>query len=160
MNTLLKGPSRMEFYTDLRLVFQAFGGRQREFNWLITDLECNTYPPGLHWDNRPLWFSGQALTALVSSFNVQFIWGVLSGFPPHISLDIQQLSVEPYADGNRELWSPNTTIQHPYATIELVCWDSSATLLRCHDDDLTQEFRAFFPEAVDLKQYNERQTTQ
>lgn len=146
----------MDFYTDLQLVFQALGGRQREFNWLITDLECNTFPPGLYWDRRPLWFSGQELTALVHSYKVQFIWGVLSGFPPHITVDRQHLVVEPYADGNRELWIAGTTIQHPQATIEVICWDSRATLLLCDNDDLTQRFRAFFPEAVDLDQYNRR----
>jgi hypothetical protein len=29
MNTLLESSSRMPFHTDLRLVFEAFGGRAR-----------------------------------------------------------------------------------------------------------------------------------
>ena len=29
----------MRYFTDLRLVFRAIGDRQREFNWLVTDLE-------------------------------------------------------------------------------------------------------------------------
>lgn len=39
MNTLLEGKCRMEYFTDLRLVFDAIEQRQLEFNWLVTDLE-------------------------------------------------------------------------------------------------------------------------
>jgi len=42
LNTLLEGSGRMAYHTDLRLVFRAFGGRQREFNWLITDLKSSS----------------------------------------------------------------------------------------------------------------------
>ena len=38
----------------------------------------------------------------------------------------------------------------------VVCWDASATLLLSHDDDLTQRFRQFFPEAVDLNEHNKQ----
>lgn len=159
MNTLLEGPSRMGFYTDLRLVFQAFVGRQQEFNWLITNLDCNVFPTGLR-PKQPIWLSGQELTKLVEQQDIQFIWGVLSGFPRDVTLDLNQLEFEPYADGNSALWQPNVAIQHPLAVVELICWDSSATLLLSQDDDLAQRFRKFFPEAIDLDLYNQQQTTE
>ena len=51
----------MPYHTDLRRVFAALDGRQREFNWLLTDLELNSYPPGLPHvaDPEPArWMSG------------------------------------------------------------------------------------------------------
>ena len=63
----------------------------------------------------------------------------------------------PYADGNGALWAPEVTIQHPLAEVEIVCWDSSCTMLLSRDEDLARRFQAFFPEAVDLNEYN-RQT--
>ena len=156
MNTLLEGPSRMECYTNLRLVFQAFAGRQQECNWLITDLDCTVFPAGLH-PKQPSWLSGQELTNLVEQHDIQFIWGVLSGFPTDVILDLNHLELEPYADGNSALWQPGIAIQHPLAVVELICWDSSATLLLSQDDDLTQRFRTFFPEATDLNLYNQQQ---
>jgi hypothetical protein len=145
--------------TDLRLVFEAFGGRQREFNWLLTDLELNCYPPGL--TDRPVvrssdtrWLSGTELTEIVKEYEIQFIWGALSGFRLGVATDVATLGTYPYADGNRALWEPNVSIQHPLAEVEIVCWDSTATLLLSHDDDLTYRFRRFFPEAVDLNEHN------
>ena len=155
MNTLLKGPSLMQYYTDLRLVFQSFADRQQEFNWLITDLDCSVFPADLD-PHQPHWLSGQELTRLVAQQEVQFIWAVFSGFQPNVSIDLNHLELEPYADGNSTLWQPGVTIQHPRAVVELICWDSSATLLLSRDDDLTQRFRAFFPEAIDLDVYNQQ----
>jgi hypothetical protein len=145
--------------TDLRLVFEAFGGRQREFNWLLTDLQLNHYPPGLPYRSEPRsedarWLSGTDLSAIVEAHDVQFMWGVLSGFQAGVAVDVGSLGTYPYADGNLALWAPNVAIQHPLATVEIVCWDSSATLLLSRDDDLTQRFRRFFPEAVDLDDHN------
>lgn len=160
MNTLLKTSSRMPFHTDLRLVFEAFGGREREINWLLTDLELNLYPPGLEYisDDRDAarWRSGSELSDIVNAHEIQFIWGVLSGFRPDVAIDPTVLDVYPFADGNGSLWAPGVPIQHPLADVEIVCWDGSATLLLSRDDDLTQRFRSFFVEAVDLDQYNLR----
>jgi hypothetical protein len=53
MNTLLQGPCRMDFYTNLSWVFRALGEGQLEFDWLLTDLECNSYPDALSiYDER------------------------------------------------------------------------------------------------------------
>lgn len=35
---ILEQSTRMPFHTDMRRVFEALGGRQTEYNWLITDL--------------------------------------------------------------------------------------------------------------------------
>jgi hypothetical protein len=163
MNTLLEASSRMAYPTDLRVVFEALGGRQREFNWLLTDLELNCYPPGLTY--RPdvrasgtRWLSGTELSEIVEEHEIQFIWGVLSRFRLGVAIDVTTLGTYPYADGNRALWEPNVSIQHPLAEVEIVCWDSTATLLLCRDDDLTQRFRRFFPEAVDLNEHNREAT--
>ncbi len=159
MNTLLEGSSRMSYYTNLSWVFRAIDERQREFNWLLTDLQCVGLPSELPYDatypqkNR-LWLSGNELTEVVDVNYIQFIWGVLSGFRPYIALDLKHLEPYPIAEGNNQLWQPNARIQHPLAEVEIVCWDSSATILLSHDDDLTFRFRGFFPEAVDLDDYN------
>lgn len=57
------------------------------------------------------------------------------------------------AERNFALWEPDVKIQHPLAEVEIVCHDSSATLLLTRNDELTLRFRAFFPEAVDLDDY-------
>ena len=166
MNTLLEGPSRMTNYTgfgytNIALVFQAFAGRQKEFNWLITNFEGHgvgdgwgTCLPDIAFGKEPKIVSGLVLTEVVEQIDIQFIWGNLSAFAPDVKLDVAQMDVVPWADGNRMFWSANVAPQHPQATVEIVCFDSSLTLLLSKDNDLSQRFRAFFPESIDLDQHN------
>jgi hypothetical protein len=154
---LLEVSARMPYHTDLHRVFMALDGRQREFNWLLTDLELDHYPPGLPYlADRQLarWMTGAALSAIVEAHDVQFIWGVLSGFRSGVTPDLAPLDPYPFADCNEALWRPGLQIQHPLADVEIVCWDSSATILLSRDDDLTRRFRVYFPEAVDLDEHN------
>jgi len=153
VGTLLEGPcARMPWYTDLRAVFGVLGGREREFDWLVTDLECVPFPPELSPEKEAQLFSGEALSDLVRGQSVptQLIWAVLTGFERGTSPDLSNLCLLPGADGNSDLWPGEPRIQYPRAVVELVCWDSSATMLITSDSDLTARFRAGFPEAVDL----------
>ena len=160
LNTILIGSDQMPFYTDLRLVFDGFGGRQKEFTWLITDLECfnlGDHSGKLEMDMpmSPILVSGERLTEVVYENKIQFIWGVFSGFHPSIEIDVNNLTVEPFANGNPGFWRNPPQIQHPEATVELVCWDSTSTLLLSEDDDLDIRFRSYFSDARDLESYNQ-----
>lgn len=164
METLLEGCREMPFFTDLRLVFRAIGDRQTEFNWLVTDLEYVSL--GSHGKHAPPfvgagphWLSGSELSGLVADNEIQFVWAVLSGFPRGVTLDLAHLEVEPYADGNPGFWEVSPRIQHPLAVVEIVCWDSTSTLLFCQDRTIGESFRRYFPEAVDLTEYNRARLT-
>ncbi|WP_254509631.1 hypothetical protein [Anatilimnocola floriformis] len=159
MQTILEGRCKMSYFTDLRMVFQAINNSQRHFNWLITDLQClrlsldeglsdPLVAPGPHW------LTGDELTELVATSELQFIWAVLSGFSPSISLDLGRLEIEPYADGNPNFWVEEPRIQHPLAELEIVCWDATSTLLLSRDPSISEQFRQYFPEAIDLADRN------
>lgn len=158
MNTILDSYDQMPYHTNLGLVFRALDGRQEEFNWLITNLEVNFQPDKFPYDerNQLSWLSGQELTAIAEQYDIQFIWAVLSGFKPDVTIDLNNLEAEPFADGNSSLWRKDVAIQHPEATVEIVCWDSAYTLLLSKDTDLSQRFRSFFPKAKDLNIYNRK----
>lgn len=165
MNTLLEGPcEKMPSYTDMVEVFAAISQRQREFNWLLT--ECEGWPKHAKAKVQPFaeidaqWFSGEQLTSQVNQSETQFLWAVFSGFPLHVAIDTENLATRPFADGNRDFWSDAPQIQHPLAEIEIVCWDSSATILLSRDPTIGISFRKYFPEAVDLDEYNRRRLSQ
>ncbi|EEL12725.1 hypothetical protein C5137_08480 [Bacillus cereus] len=58
--------------------------------------------------------------------------------------------VEPYANGNEELWVPSPNIKHPQATLEIVCWDSHITLFFSKDEDIDDKFQDYFKSAKKL----------
>lgn len=158
LGSLLEGPcARMPWYTDLKTVFEVLGGRECEFDWLITELECNRLPPELR-DGDAWLFAGDVLSDLVRRQDppVQFVWGVLTGFDRATPVDLNRLDIVPSANGNSGFWKGAPRIQYPEAKVELVCFDSSLTMLITADADLTARFRAGFPEAVDLESFNRR----
>jgi hypothetical protein len=82
LGSLLEGTcARMPWYTDLKTVFEVLGGRECEFDWLITELECNCLPPELQ-DGDAWLFAGDVLSDLVRRQDppLQFLRGVLTGF--------------------------------------------------------------------------------
>lgn len=158
MNTILERSHQMGYHTDIRLVFEAIQGRQKNFNWLLTNIECNHDPdPRIRYPYPTyLWLTGDEITQLVYSNEIQFIWGVFSGFERHFDLEDVLPHELPYADGNPHFWISNPQVQHPLATLEIVAWDSTLTLLLSKDDSISKSFRSFFPEARDLNEYNKR----
>ncbi|MGK8430128.1 hypothetical protein OF864_09705 [Bacillus cereus] len=143
-------------HTVLASVFDSFQGREKEFNWLIAEMEIvahqeekliRDYPKMSH---PIVWIAGEDLSNLVKKYNPQFIWGVLSAFDKSINIDINNLLVEPYANGNEGLWVPSPNIQHPQAKLEIVCWDSYVTLFFSKDEDIDDKFQDYFKSAKKL----------
>ncbi|HGA1024030.1 TPA: hypothetical protein ACIQN7_004472 [Bacillus cereus] len=152
MNFILHGSK----HTVLASVFDSFQGREKEFNWLITDMEIVAHQEEKLIRDYPkmsypiVWIAGEDLSNLVKKYNPQFIWGVLSAFDKSINIDINNLLVEPYANGNEELWVPSPNIKHPQATLEIVCWDSHITLFFSKDEDIDDKFQDYFKSAKKL----------
>ncbi|ANE84483.1 MULTISPECIES: hypothetical protein [Bacillus] len=152
MNFILHGSK----HTVLASVFDSFQGREKEFDWLITDMEIVAHQEEKLIRDYPkmsypiVWIAGEDLSNLVKKYNPQFIWGVLSAFDKSINIDINNLLVEPYANGNEELWVPSPNIKHPQATLEIVCWDSHITLFFSKDEDIDDKFQDYFKSAKKL----------
>lgn len=144
------------FYTYLSRVFRAIGNRQRDYHWLITDCVCYPREPeiGALLGEKYCWLSGEELTELVEREDFQWIWAVLSGFPEGVSLEQVLEHPLPYAGEYEGFWKNPLTIQHPLAEVELVSWDSSATLVLSRRRELVDDYRRYSPLSEDLAQYN------
>ena len=105
------------YYTHLKKVFAALGGRQKAYHWLITDCIC--YPEDPETDAMLsgvyCWLSGEELTELVEKEDFQWIWAVLSGFDPTVERTHVLQYPLPYADGYGGFWKMPLAMQHPLA---------------------------------------------
>ncbi len=149
-----------DWYTDLNKVFKLVGNFQKDYNWLITDCEACPRKAGhaeritQSKNGNYAWISGEELTNIVRKDRFQWVWAVLSGFDKCYSKE-EVLKYElPFADGYRGFWTADISIQHPLASVELVAWDSSLTLLISKKESLVKAFREAFPLSEDLKEYN------
>ena len=163
-----------QFYTYLDRVFQALEGKQRDYNWLITDSDILAHSDALERLNtKPTYFkqngewvpvpcqpwqflSGDELTELVENDHAQWIWAVLSGFEKDVPLEEILKYPLPCADGYAGFWNNPPSIQHPLASVELVPWDSSLVLLLSKNKKLAELFRAALPASEDLAKHNEK----
>uniref|UniRef100_UPI0026E2988B hypothetical protein n=1 Tax=Enterocloster clostridioformis TaxID=1531 RepID=UPI0026E2988B len=144
------------WYTQMGKVFDAIDNKQKEYNWLITDIDGGA--PEKIWEycndgEDFCWLTGEQLSEIVREQDVQWVWAVLSGFDKNISLSEILAHPHPYADGYRGFWENPLSIQHPLASVEIVAWDSSLTLCFSRNEELVRDFLNFFPLSEDLAIY-------
>ena len=142
-----------KFYTYMKKVFSAINDRQKDYNWLITNFEG--YPNNTEiaekLNKEYTWLSGDELTKIVETEDFQWIWAVLSGFDKNISLEDVLKYDLPYADGYTGFWERPITIQNPLASIEIVPWDSSLTLIFSTDCEIVEDFKKAFPYSENIE---------
>ena len=138
-------------YTNLDRVFAALGNIQENYNWLLTDCECNVDIPEL--EDEFCWMSGSELTALQRKYHdPQWIWAVLSAFDKTVTEEQALEYPLPNArDNNNALWRLPVEVQNPLARFEIVPFDSSYTLLISREKEIVDRFRAYFPLSEDLE---------
>lgn len=146
-----------EYYTYLYRIFTGINMVQKDYNWLLTDIVA--YPETKEYQDlfskEYCWLSGEELTNIIEKEDFQWIWGVLSGFDKNIDIEeVLKYSV-PYADGYEGFWGNPLSLQHPLASIEIVAWDSSLSLVISKNKQIIDNVRLVFPLSEDLEVYNE-----
>lgn len=151
MNLILEHSPNVPYYTDMTAVMKALGNRFGEYDWLISAIDGGFWDEDAPQFDDPTLIDGPDLESLLNKFSGQFTWAVFSAFPRGVRIDT---AVYPYADGNPAFWRGTPAPQHPNAQFEIVCWDSSATLLIGIPDEMANLFRLAFPDAQDLDALN------
>lgn len=143
MNLILEKTERIKFYTNIEEIFTALGEKCSKYDWYISDIELNT---GLLEEG---WHSGSELEAFLEENKVQFIWAVFSAVPVGYRCHITNV---PFVYNNPYYWNGSeVNPQLNGAIFEIVCWDSSATILVGLNEQQLACFTNYYPEAVELK---------
>ena len=144
-------------YTMMLKVINAIGGRNLNYNWLITDIEA--YPQkGLGEiddelysylnENDYVFISNSDLLDILEKNDFQWIWGVFSAIPVNYSKE-EVLNYDlPFAEDNSDIYLDNNfVIQHPLAEIEIVAFDSSGMHIVSKDKDICDRLKLVYPDA-------------
>ena len=144
MNLILEDSPQVPYFTDVATCLAALGVHAQDFDWFVSDLEANGSLPEAPLASRGAWWSGDALAQVLTP-GLQVHWGVFSAFPVGQRPVITE---PPWADGNPDFWTvPDMPVQAPGACFELVCWDSSATLLIGLSAEQAARFMRAYPAA-------------
>lgn len=144
-----------KFYTYLQNVFPAIQNAQQNYNWLITDAYCNMPNPIEEEIDRRgyCWITGEDLTNFAQTDCTQWIGAVFSGFEKEIPLE--KILEYPLPEWEHPgFWQNPLTLQHPLATVEIVPWDSTCTLLLSKNGKLIADYRQVYPKSQNLADHN------
>lgn len=148
-------------YTLMRRIFNAINQVQRNYNWLITDV--NAYPNDPIFEKlvneEYMWMTGDELTKMVEKEDFQWIWAVFSGFSPDINKEAIFEYKLPNVQENYDVWKNQPRIQHPLANIEILACDSSYVTIVSKHDSIVNDFMNFFKYSIDLDTYLEKIST-
>jgi hypothetical protein len=112
----------------------------------VSDVETNYY--GADFSNEDRWISGVELEEFLNAHTVQFIWAVFSAFPIGFRREVAEA---PYIDDNPLYWQGvEVSPQLSDALFEIVCWDSSATILIGLHPEAERQFASVYPETRSL----------
>lgn len=130
----------LEYYTDMSIILNPIKEYLQDYNFLITDIECNHCPDKrINYEKDYLFISTNEILDIVNANEIQFIWGVFSVIPKHISLEGILKYELPYSEGTHTL-DEIVEIQHPLAEIEIVAFDSSYLEITSKREDIIQLF--------------------
>lgn len=136
-----------KYYTNFTKVFLKVPELYTEYNWLLSDIECNVdcMSQCEAIEENCYWLEGEKLFHLLINHEIQWIWGVFSGFPKEIPLSNIQMKDIPYANGNLNIWKKPISIQHPLAEIELIAWDSTLAIFFGKSKALIDKIQSMYP---------------
>lgn len=145
MNVVLENSDQVRWYTDMAATLAAMGVNPRTYDWYVSDIETNVSVSIL--DEGDTWVTGDELAALLER-PIQFIWAVFSAFLPGVRVEVDSA---PGADGNPDFWRPpEVSPQMQGACFEIVCWDSSATILIGVSNEQAERFSRTYPDTKPL----------
>lgn len=146
------------YFTFLNKIFDAIENIQKKYNWLITGYEC--YPQHIKYVERLskewCWITGDELTEMIETENIQWIWGIFSAFPQNVTeADVLKYEL-PKANGNDKIWKNPISIQHPLSVMEIIAWDSSMTIFISKNDEIVEKILMKNPLIEDLEEFNKK----
>ncbi len=154
MNWIIRYSDRMRCHTLLDVVVEPIWDDLKDLNWLVTDSEHGPWQGNdmpLNYEDDYFILTPKKFKSLVDSRS-QIIWGVFLAIPQKVKIIVDEDDL-PYAEGNELIWK-NGNIQHPDAIMELVCFDSGYTIVKFKDEKLSNKFKAYFDEAIELEKFS------
>ena len=154
MNWIIRNTNKLKYHTNLSVLLEPIKDDITDLKWLISDLDINTSEmEKLPINHEKDWFiiSSQEMKRICET-DTQIVWGVFSGIDKKTVLKTDQIEI-PFADGNKEIWK-NGNFQVENSRVEIIAWDSSYTIVKFTEKKMSDKFKEYFEEAIELEKYS------
>lgn len=142
----------MDFHTDLGAILKPLDEYIEGYNWILSDIDgCGDLKElPIDYEHDYFLLSPNEFRKILNK-RFQFYWGSIIGVPIHLAIKIDEDNL-PYAEGNDLIWR-NNNMQYPDAEIEIDCVDSGYTIVKFSKQELSNKFKTYFEEAIELEKF-------
>ena len=153
MNWIIRNTRKLKYHTNLNILLEPIKDDITDLKWLISDLDINTSEMEklpINHEKDGFLISSQEMGTICET-DTQIVWGVFSGIGKNVELKTDKIEF-PYAEGNAEIWK-NGNLQVENSKIEIIAWDSSYTIVKFTDKKMSDKFKEYFEEAIELENF-------
>ena len=142
----------MYFHTNLNNLLNSWIDIS-EFEWILSDLDVINFTK----KKLPIDFNKSFSVITSDDFkkiietDIQIVWGVISAINKSENPKFDKNNL-PFVEGNDNIWI-NDNFQVENAIFEITAWDSSYTIIKFKDSELSKKFKLYFDEAIELDKY-------
>lgn len=141
-----------EYYTMLKKIIFDLGLANKEYWWLISDIEAyprkEEYYDFIHKKDYVL-IKTSDLLKMLEEDDFQWIWAVFSIIPLHYTeeeiLNYELPYIQFIDEGAYSPYIDSPKLQHPLAEFELYAEDSSSMFLIADNEELISRFKKAYP---------------
>ncbi|CAM3844895.1 hypothetical protein FLCU109888_04465 [Flavobacterium cucumis] len=152
MNWIIRDTKKLYCHTDLNNLLNSWIDISK-FEWVLSDLDVINFTK----KKLPIDFNKSFSVITSDDFkkiietDIQIVWGVISTINKSENPKIDKFN-SPFVEGNDNVWI-NDNFQIENAIFEITAWDSSYTIIKFKDSELSKKFKLYFDEAIELDKY-------
>ena len=149
MNWIIRNTSKIEFHTNLNEILKPISADLENYNWFLCDLDfMSDSPLPINFDKDYFILKNEDFQKIADS-RTQIIWGVISAVPKSFAVEVDTENL-PFVEGNDLVWE-NGNLQVNNSEIEIIAFDSSYTIVKFTNQSLSEKFKNYFEEAIELE---------
>ena len=152
MNWILEKSNKLDFHTNLAKILEPLKINFKNYKWVFNDIDFmsdDILPINL--DDDYFILNDLELNKILD-VHTQFIWGIISAVP--LDEEVILLSNDlPFIEGNDSIWN-NNIFQIINSEIDIIAFDSSYTIVKFKNKLLSDKFKMFFEEAIELEKFS------
>ncbi len=152
MNWIIRDTKKLYCHTNLNNLLNVWIDIS-EFEWILSDLDVINFTK----KKLPIDFNKSFSVITSDDFkkiietDIQIVWGVISAINKSENPKFDKNNL-PFVEGNDNIWI-NDNFQVENAIFEITAWDSSYTIIKFKDSELSKKFKLYFDEAIELDKY-------
>lgn len=152
LNWILEKSNKLDFHTNLAKILEPLKINFKNYKWVFNDIDFmsdDILPINL--DDDYFILNDLELNKILD-VHTQFIWGIISAVPLDEEVILQSNDL-PFIEGNDSIWN-NNIFQIINSEIEIIAFDSSYTIVKFKNKLLSDKFKMFFEEAIELEKFS------